>query len=125
MKVPIDRSRFKVYLRIGAYYLLLSTFGDLLRNQAGFFATLWNHIWLISYLVVLNYILYEAVLPSVKFTWRQIVVIPVGLFVLLMFCSFGFYAWRSIGAALHLYFPLKEYASITDGVEHHISQSIF
>jgi two-component system LytT family sensor kinase len=125
MKIPIDRERFKVYLRIGAAYFLLSAFGELVGNPDTFFKGAWNNLWLLVYLVVLNYIFYEFALPHVKFTWKSLIVGPVLLFVLAMFCSFGFYAWRSIGVAFHLYFPIGEAASISDRLQELVPFSFF
>lgn len=123
MKIPIDRARFKIYLRIGAAYLILWVFSDLFQNQETFFKRVWNNIWLVSYLVVLNYMLYEHALPFIRLTWKRLLITPLLLFVLLMFYSFGFYAWRAIGIAFHVYFPLREHVSIEKGVEYHVPYS--
>ena len=34
MKLPIDKERFKIYMKIGAVYLGLSMFGELVENPA-------------------------------------------------------------------------------------------
>ena len=124
MSIPFDRERFRVYLRIGAYYLGLTVFADLF-NSDPFFTVVLNNTWLVVYLIVLNYLFFERVLPFLKFRWKSILIVPVILFVLLMFCSFGFYGWRSLGVALHLYTPLTEHPSVIKGVEAYIGMSIF
>ena len=124
MKVSIDRERFKVYLGIGAVYLGLTVLGDLFQRQP-FFTAVLNNVWLVSYLVVLNYFLYECALPSFKFTWKRMLVTPVFLFAFLMLCSYGFYGWRSLGAALNLYIPVTEHASVSKGVESYVPMSFF
>ncbi len=124
MNIPIDRERFKVYFRIGAFYLGLTVLGDLFQSQP-FFAVVLNNSWLIIYLIVLNYIFYERILPLIKFTWRRILVTPVIIFALLMLCSFGFYGWRSLGVAFHLYTPFKDYTSVSNGVEAYVPFSFF
>lgn len=122
--MSIDKARVKVYVRIGGFYLGLTVFADLFKSDP-FFTVVLNNTWLILYLIVLNYILYERIVPFIKFRWKTLLIAPVILFVLLMFCSFGFYGWRSLGAGLHLYTPLTEYPSVTTGVEAYVSMSIF
>src|SRR5688500_10797648 len=126
MKISIDREKFKIYLRIGIAYFLLSAFGELFNDDYGtFFKRVWNNVWLLCYIVVLNYMLYEFALPYIKFTWRRLLVVPVLLFAIAILCSFVFYVWRSIGVALHLYFPVTEPASISERLEQLVPFSFF
>jgi LytS/YehU family sensor histidine kinase len=41
-----------------------------------------------------------------------------------MLYSFGLYAWRHIGIQLHLYFPLKSYPSVSEGVSNQFPHSV-
>lgn len=125
MKISVDRERFKVYLWIAVAYLGLWLFGDLLQNPETFFKRVWNNIWLISYLTVLNYMFYEAALPSIKLTWKRILFAPFMLFAFMMLYSFGLYGWRSIGVSFGLYFPLREHVNVYKGVEYHAPYSFF
>lgn len=109
MKRHIDRARFKVYVKIGGAYLLLSMFGELVSNPATFLQGSLNNLWLVCYIVVINFILFEYTLPTIKFSWKRILTVPVILFVYLMVYSFGFYIWKSIGAGLQLYVSLTSY----------------
>ena len=112
MKLPIDKERFKVYMKIGAVYLGLSMFGELVENPGTFLQGSLNNLWLVCYVLVINYFLFEHSVPYVKFRWRRIVLVPVLLFIYLMLCSFGIYAWKSIGATLHLYVSLGSYPDV-------------
>lgn len=123
MKISIDKERFKVYLWIGVAFVLLLVFRDLFKYPETFFRRIFSNLWLVSYLVVLNYILYERALPFLKLTWKRLLIAPVLLWILLMLYSFGFYAWRSIGAAFHLYFPLNKDLPLEKGVEQYVSYS--
>lgn len=125
MKISVDKERFRVYLVIAAIYLGLMVFRDLFDNPETFFQRFWNNIWLISYLLVLNYVLFEVFIPSIKFTWTRILLVPVMIFVFLMLFSFGFYGWRSFGVSLNLYFPLRDHVNIYKGVEYHAPYSFF
>jgi sensor histidine kinase YesM len=125
MKVSIDKERFKVYVWIGITYVLMLAFRDLFKYPETFFARIFSNIWMVSYLVVLNYILYERALPSLKLTWKSLLVAPLLLFGLIMFCSFGFHAWRSIGALFYIYFPSQDNLPIEKKVELSVPYSFF
>ena len=123
MKLKINRKRIILYLSIGAAYLALWLFGDLINTPETFFKRVVNNIWLISYLVVLNFILFEYTLPFIKLSWKRILI---GLFLLwahLMLYSFGLYAWRYIGIHSGIYFQLKNHASLYIGVQYHVPYS--
>lgn len=124
MKVSIDKHRFKIYLWIGAAYLGLNLFSDLINHADTFFQRAWNNIWLVSYLVVLNFLFLEFALPFIKLTWKRILIAPAILFPFLMLYSFGFFGWRQLGIALHLYFELRVHESTLTGVEYHVGYSI-
>lgn len=125
MKLGIRKERARLYLLIGGAYALLWITHDLIDNTETFFPRFWNNLWLVSYLVVFNYILFEYTIPFIRMTWRRLVLTPVLLFAHLMFVSFGFYAWRSIGIGLHLYTPLIEHKSTMAGVEYHVPYAMF
>jgi two-component system, LytTR family, sensor kinase len=124
MKLSIDIKRFKLYLWIGLGYLLLWMFIDLLSTPETFLKRIVNNIWLISYLLVINFILYEYTLPYIKFTWKRMLLTPILLWVHLMLLSFGLYAWRHIGIQLHIYFEIRTHPSIEKGIEYHMPYSI-
>lgn len=124
MKISIDKARFKIYLQIGGIFLGLHLFGDLIQHAETFPQRAWNNFWLTSYLVVLNYYLFEYGFPSIRFTWKRMLLAPVLLWAFLMLFSFGFYGWRQLGVALHLYFPLISHESMNKGVEYHAGYSI-
>jgi hypothetical protein len=104
-------------LWIALWYLALWTVGDLITHPETFFKRVWNSIWLISYLVVLNFIALEYAIPFIKLNWKRILIAPFLLFILAMLYSFGFYGWRALGIGLHVYFPLVAPVSVMKGVE--------
>jgi two-component system, LytTR family, sensor kinase len=113
MKLAIDRERFKIYIKIGAAYLLLSMFGELVSNHETFLQRSLNNLWLTCFIVVVNYVLFERSIPSIKLTWNRMLMVPVIIGVYLMVYSFGFYVWKSIGAALQVYTNLTSYPAVT------------
>ena len=119
MGISINKERVKIYLWIGLAYFLLWVFIDLVHKENYFFYRIINNIWLISYLVVLNFILYEYLLPSIKLTWKRMLLAPFLLFAFMMLLSFGFYGWRHLGIQLHIYKQIRTHATIMKGVEYH------
>ena len=123
MKPSNKKERFKLYLWIALSYLALWLFIDLVSTPGTFFRRAINNIWLISYLAVINYILFEYTLPFIKFTWKRLLLAPFLIFFLLMFYSFGFYAWRMIGIGISIYFELRVHESTMKGIEYHMPYS--
>lgn len=102
---------------------MLWLFMDLFNNPETFLKRTVNHIWLISYLIVFNFILFEYTLPFIKLSWKRILAAPFLLFAHLLLYSFGFYAWRHIGILSHIYFQLIIHPSLLKGVEYHVPYS--
>jgi two-component system, LytTR family, sensor kinase len=124
MKGFFKKERLSIYMRIGAAYLALTVFGSLL-NQESFFSALIKNIWLVGYLVLLNYFLFERLIPSLRFSWKRILATPLVLFGVLMLYSFGFYWWMFFGESLHLYAADREYEDVTAGVREYVPMSFF
>lgn len=125
MRISLDKKRFKLYLWLGFAYLSLWVFSDLISNPDTFLKRVWNNIWLVSYLIVLNFIFFEYALRFVKLSWKSILLSPFLLLAHLLLYSFGFFAWRHIGIQLHLYFALKTYTNTIEGVSYHFPYSLF
>lgn len=125
MRLSIDKERFKIYIRIGLAYLLLRLFIDLLDTPETFLKKAWNNIWLISYLVVINFMFFEYFLPFIKLTWKRVLTALLLAFAFLMLYSFGLFAWRDTGIRLHLYFPLRIHPSVVEGVGYHFPYGLF
>lgn len=124
MNIAVDRKRFKTYISIGSVYFGLAAFGDVVGGNS-FFPSLFKNAWLVSYLLVLNYFLFERVIPLFKVTWKRILASPLILFAVLMMYSFGLYGWYSLGEGLGLYPSDEEYAKVTDAVQEYIGMSFF
>lgn len=125
MKILVHKERFKLYLWLGGAYLLLWLFADLFNNPETFLKRTVNHLWLISFIIVVNFVFFEYTLPFIKPSWRGILAAPFLLFAHLLIYSFGFYAWRYIGIQLHIYFQLIVHPSLLKGVEYHFPYSFF
>ncbi|MEO6730062.1 MAG: sensor histidine kinase [Ferruginibacter sp.] len=128
MKASIDIKRFKLYLWIGLAYLSLWLVNDLAKNPETFFERAINNIWRLAYVLSLNFIFFEYALSFIRQKRKSIfynilIAIPI-LFVLIMLFSWGLYAWRLIGMALHIYTPLTSFKSIDHGVTEQMAYSM-
>ena len=121
--ITISKKRVLLYLKIGLVYLTFWLFVDLLKNPETFFKRVVNNFWLISYLVAVNFILFEYTLPFIRLTLKRVLTAPLLIFAQLMLYSFGLYAWRHIGIELGIYFELRKHPSILEGVEYHVGYS--
>lgn len=99
MKALLDIRRFKLYAWVGLGIVVMCTFHEM-KNHTPFWRALQNCFWLSIYLTVLNYILFEVVVPTLR--WRRFYLAIVYCFLFLFFISEGFHLWAMLGAALHL-----------------------
>lgn len=122
--MKISKERFKLYLKIGLAFLALQLFINLVSSPDSFFKRALNDFWLISYLVIANFILFEYTFPFIKITWKRLLATPFLLFTHIIFYSFGLYAWRLIGIGLHVYTVLSTADDIEKGVETQMAYSV-
>ncbi len=122
--IAFNKKRWILYIRIGVAYLLFWLFIDLVRHPETFLKRIVNNTWLIMYLVVMNYILFEYTVPFIRLRLTRMLAAPFLLFGHLILASFGFYAWRHIGVASGIYFSLKTHPSIEKAIEYHIPYSL-
>jgi two-component system LytT family sensor kinase len=125
MKKIIDTEQFKFYMLIGFFYLLFWLLIDFVTNFDTFLQRIVNNVWLIGYLVVVNFIFFEYTIPFIKLAWKRLLVMPLLLFAQLMLYSFGLFAWRFIGIEAGTYFALKTFATIESGVAYLFPYSVF
>ncbi|HEY0356689.1 MAG TPA: hypothetical protein VGC29_10815, partial [Flavisolibacter sp.] len=106
MNSIVNTKRFIIYLWLGLGYLLLWLFADLFSESGTYFQRAVNNTWLVAYLVIINYFLFEYTLPFIRLRWKRMLVMPFLFFGHLMLYSFGLYAWRFFGIGLGLYTQL-------------------
>lgn len=120
MNKLLNKERWGLYLKIAFAYLLMGLFITLVSNPETFFQRALNSIWLIIFLIVANYLLFEFTIPFVKLKWKRLLALPFLVFGHIIIYSFIFYAWRLIGIALHIYTSFKTYDSVEEGIQNHI-----
>ena len=128
MKKLVDIKRFKFYLWLGLAYLSLRLFIDLVSETETFFPErIFNNIWFIVYVLVVNYIFFEYTVPFVlrkrKYIIYNILIGVVALWIHLLLWSYGLYAWRLFGIGLHIFTPLVTSTSLDHAVESQMGYS--
>jgi two-component system, LytTR family, sensor kinase len=124
MAIKINKERFKLYIWLGAIYLALWLFKDMVTNSDTFWLRTVNQFWLMLYLVCLNFIFFEYALHFIKWTWKRILFAPVLIWFFLMLFSFGLCAWRELGVRLYIFHDLAIHENIFKSVEYYASFGI-
>ena len=124
MKKEKDKNLTKFYVYTGSGFLLLYSFGEFIQYRETFIQRFINSFFLISYLTVLNYILFEKILILFKRSYRNIPLAFLLLFIALLFYSFGLYGWRLLLIQLSIYQDYTPKLSIVKGIEIYTQFSI-
>ncbi|HVK96569.1 MAG TPA: histidine kinase [Flavisolibacter sp.] len=110
MNKLIDIKKLRLHLWIALVYFLFWLLVHSARYPETFLERGVNNFWRISYLIVLNYILFEHTIPFIgrkrsTLLYNILIAIPL-IFLHLMFYSWGLHAWRLFGIWLNIYTPL-------------------
>ena len=119
----MNSEKFKLYLWLAVAFLLLHLLISFISTPETFPKRIVNHIWLIVFLVPLNYLLFEYTIPFIKLSFTRILL---GLFLIwihLMLYSFGLYAWRNAGIYVGIYFDLRAFKRM-EGVSFFMGYSV-
>ena len=118
MKRILTREKIRPYIWAISIFFILSFGHSITQYPDHFFETLFNNLWHISYVIVLNFILFEYSVPFV-FRKRGFLIYNILLGILLLFVymilySYGAYAWRSLGIHLRIYTPFGTFKSLSE-----------
>jgi two-component system LytT family sensor kinase len=116
--MKVTKAQFRFYAQTALGYLLLWLIIDSANTPGSFWPRLFNNIWLVLYIVVINFIFFEYALAFLRkkkhLVIRVLYWLP-AVFSLCILFSFGLYAWRAIGVELHIYTALIEFQSVKKG----------
>ncbi|MBV9962786.1 MAG: histidine kinase [Parafilimonas sp.] len=128
MKKSMDKKLLTFYLWLALGYFLLGFFTTIGTYPDKFFADVFNNIWGVVYVTIVNFILFEY---SVRFVLRKrktiIYNILIGIllgFLYMIVYSYGSYLWRLLGIQLHIYTQLKIYASLDAALQNQMAYSV-
>lgn len=119
-----DNKLCKFYLYTGLSFLLLYSFGEYFEYRQTFVRRVANSIFLVSYLTVLNYILFEKILRLFWWPCKKCLLAFTFLIVAILFYTFGLYGWRQIWIQIGVYKNYTPNLSFLKGVAVHSQFSI-
>jgi two-component system LytT family sensor kinase len=129
MTIRVDIKRYIIYIWIGIAYFLLFILIDLINAPTSIIERIINNVWRLIYIVIINIIFFEYTVPFVlrkrRIILYNILLGLVALWLQMILCSFGLYAWRLFGIQLHIWTPLKVFPSMEEGVSHGTGYGIF
>lgn len=128
MKRSLDIKLVKFYLWAGLGYFFLGLLSTLTKYPTSFFLLIFNHLWVVVFVIVLNFIFFEYTIPFVVKKRKTIIYnillgIPL-LGVYMILYSYGSYLWRSLGIQLHIYSALKIYPSLDAALQNEMAYSM-
>ena len=113
MNSSLKRDRLILYLSITITYLFLWMHNDLGLHQGKFWGILMNSIWQVIYVVGINLVYFEYILPLVLSKKNnRVLAIILSVFGHLLLFMIGLYAWRELGVLLGSFEPLKKLTSV-------------
>jgi len=128
MKRSLHIKLVPFYLWLGVGYFFLGLFSTLGSYPGQFLPVVFNNVWGVVYVMVLNFILFQYSIPFVllkrKSSIYNILLGILLLWVHVLFYSYGSYAWRLLGIQLHVYTALKAYASLGRALENQMAYSV-
>jgi two-component system LytT family sensor kinase len=114
MKKTLTIKQLVFYCKIGLAYMCVSILHELSTFEVTFLEVLLNNAWRIAYVIAVNILFFEYVVPVVLKKKRYLVYNIfqgfVLLFIFMILWSYGLYSWRAWGVSLHIYTPLGEFA---------------
>jgi len=117
MKALLNLNRLKLYAWVGLGITLMCTVHEV-AGRPGVGQALLNCLWLTLYLTVINYVLFEYIVPRLR--WRTFYLGILYCLLYLFLFSEGFYFWAVFGSVLHLNTDYIEPA----GKHHNLNQEV-
>jgi hypothetical protein len=124
MKKTLPGKKYKLYLWVALVFYLVFCFGESFAFPDTFLKRNINGLFLIVFELLLNYLLFEVVLPLFKFTWRNIITGAALLIALIFLYTIGLYEWRQLWININLYTDFTPGLSYWKGVEIHSQYSL-
>jgi two-component system LytT family sensor kinase len=127
-KKTLNKKLIKFYLWMGAGYFVMGILATFHVYSDRFLPVVFNNLWGVIYLTVVNFILFEYAIPFVL-RKRSTVFFNIiwGIFLLWMFMmlySCISYVWRLFGIQLNIYTPLKDFRTLSLALENQMAYSM-
>ena len=128
MKQKPDTRLIGFYLWMGLGYFFIGLLSTLHKYRDQVTAAIFNNVWGVIYLIPVNFIFFEYIIPFVikrrRFIIYNILLGILLLWVFMMLWSYGSYAWRLLGIQIHIYTGLKDYANVDEALENQMGYSV-
>jgi len=124
MKKKNNNKLIRFYLLTALGFLLLYSFGEFFEYRETFIRRVVNSIFLVSYLTVLNYILFEKVLRLFRWPCKNNQRAFFFLFAAVIFYTVGLYGWRKLWIQTGIYIDYTPSLSFLRGVAVHSQFSV-
>ena len=127
MKGSVNIKLVRFYLWVGLGYFIIGLINTVHKYPDQFWASLFNNLWGIIYIIPVNFIFFEYTVPFVLKKRRTIIFnIILGIFLLwvcMMLWSYGSYLWRLLGIQLHIYTALRDFSLLKEVLENQMAYS--
>jgi sensor histidine kinase YesM len=127
-KGPLDNKVARFYLWTALGYFFLGLFSTLHVYTSQLIPVIFNNLWGCIYLIVVNFILFEYAVPFVlrkrSVIFFNILLGIVCLWIFMMLYSYVSYCWRTLGIAIGIYTPLREFTSFSHLLENQMAYSM-
>jgi two-component system LytT family sensor kinase len=128
MKRSFDIKLVKFYLWLGVGYFFLGLFNTLGSYPGRFLPVVFNNLWGVVYVIVLNFILFEYTIPFVLRKRKALIynILWGGLlfFVHMILYSYGSYLWRQLGIELRAYNALRAFTTLDHALQNQMAYSV-
>jgi two-component system LytT family sensor kinase len=119
MTVRFSRDRLILYVCITVGYLIHWIHDDLTSNPEGFTVSLINNAWQVIFVVAINILYFEYVLPSVTSAKNnKLILVVASIAAHLVIFAIGLFAWWSLGMLLNIYVPFRPYTDMGKALSH-------
>lgn len=113
MKTAIDRARVRFYIKVAIGYFFIGFLNTIGPHPDHFFAAVFNNVWSVIYVMVVNFMLFEYSVPFMlkkrNYLISNILWGALLLWAYVFLYSFGSYVWRQLGILFHVYTELREF----------------
>lgn len=120
----VKNQKLRLYLLISLAFFCLLELIVFFSGDGSFLQRTVNHIWLIPYLALNHYVLYEKTIPFIQRNYIRLLLLPLLIPAHMIFYTIGIYAWRKLGILLHTFFEIQQFKTIEEGLEYYTGFSI-
>lgn len=124
MKKIEDIKKYQFYLWTAGSFFCLYSFAESFAYPDTIFKRIINSIFLISYVTIINFLLFEFALPLLRLPWKKFIPAFLLLILLIILYTLGLYGWRYIWIKANVYTDFTPGLNFFRGVATHSRFSI-